>query len=313
MRPRPPGCRPIDRRHGRRPRIDRQETLPATVGATDPHLGRLVAAPEGVPRRGRHGPRHRRLDEARVGTWACPWRITWPSPTRTTRNGPCPRKSSTSHPRSFGCVSTGPTRWPGACLGDEVDVMFSASPTFRLVEQADAKGLRRVGWFDTKSPLRSGWAWGQERPRRRGRDRRCQDRQGAAGAVRPAGPLPWPAARDVQTGLQRHRPVRRGRPQGRMNPDRTGVSPLHEAVGSIAGSVVYSAPRSSNQTVPGAVDLRGDEDLLGVRRDRHDALVTRPVLGHGRLVGFLGADVGDPGVGRIPFGRRRIGRRGSPW
>ena len=47
-------------------------------------------------------------------------------------------------------------------LGDEVDVMFSASPTFRLPPEADAKGLRRVAWYDTKSPLRSGWAWGQE-------------------------------------------------------------------------------------------------------------------------------------------------------
>jgi hypothetical protein len=48
-------------------------------------------------------------------------------------------------------------------LGDAVDVMFSASPTFRLTDGAAAKGLRRVGWYDGKSPLRSGWAWGQER------------------------------------------------------------------------------------------------------------------------------------------------------
>jgi hypothetical protein len=47
-------------------------------------------------------------------------------------------------------------------LSDEVDVMFSASPTFRLPDGPEAKGLRRVGWFDNKAPLRSGWAWGQE-------------------------------------------------------------------------------------------------------------------------------------------------------
>jgi hypothetical protein len=47
--------------------------------------------------------------------------------------------------------------------GDEVDVMFSSSPTFRMADDATAKGLRRVGWFDSKAPLRSGWAWGQER------------------------------------------------------------------------------------------------------------------------------------------------------
>ncbi|WP_149113862.1 M14 family metallopeptidase [Limnoglobus roseus] len=46
-------------------------------------------------------------------------------------------------------------------MTDHVDVMFSASPTFRLTSGADAKGLRRVAWFDTKTPLRSGWAWGQ--------------------------------------------------------------------------------------------------------------------------------------------------------
>ena len=40
--------------------------------------------------------------------------------------------------------------------------MFSASPTFRLPEGPEAKDLSRVGWFDGKAPLRSGWAWGQE-------------------------------------------------------------------------------------------------------------------------------------------------------
>ncbi len=45
-------------------------------------------------------------------------------------------------------------------LGEHVDVMFIASPTFRLL--SDARGLERVAWFDTKTPLRSGWAWGQE-------------------------------------------------------------------------------------------------------------------------------------------------------
>lgn len=47
-------------------------------------------------------------------------------------------------------------------MGEEVDVMFSASPTFRLLDGASAKGLTRVAWFDNKTPLRSGWAWGQE-------------------------------------------------------------------------------------------------------------------------------------------------------
>ena len=57
---------------------------------------------------------------------------------------------NTAHPLAWG-------------LGEEVDVMFSASPTFRLTDGADTKNLRRVGWFDGPLPLRSGWAWGQER------------------------------------------------------------------------------------------------------------------------------------------------------
>lgn len=44
----------------------------------------------------------------------------------------------------------------------DVDVMFTNSPTFRLPADAAKKGIRRVAWFDTKAPLRSGWAWGQE-------------------------------------------------------------------------------------------------------------------------------------------------------
>lgn len=47
-------------------------------------------------------------------------------------------------------------------IGDVADVMFSMSPTFRLTAGTDPKAVNRVAWFDTKSPLRSGWAWGQD-------------------------------------------------------------------------------------------------------------------------------------------------------
>jgi hypothetical protein len=47
-------------------------------------------------------------------------------------------------------------------IGDQVDVMFGASPTFKLEADAGKKGLTRVAWFDSKTPLRSGWAWGQQ-------------------------------------------------------------------------------------------------------------------------------------------------------
>jgi hypothetical protein len=47
-------------------------------------------------------------------------------------------------------------------LEDEVDMMFDNSPTFRLPGAPEKAGLTRVAWFASKTPLRSGWAFGQE-------------------------------------------------------------------------------------------------------------------------------------------------------
>jgi hypothetical protein len=41
-------------------------------------------------------------------------------------------------------------------------VMFDASPVMKLGPDAAAKGIRPIATFDTPTPLRSGWAWGQE-------------------------------------------------------------------------------------------------------------------------------------------------------
>jgi hypothetical protein len=46
-------------------------------------------------------------------------------------------------------------------LDDHVDVLFDNSPVFSLGPQAILKGVRPVAWFDTATPLRSGWAFGQ--------------------------------------------------------------------------------------------------------------------------------------------------------
>jgi hypothetical protein len=43
----------------------------------------------------------------------------------------------------------------------EVDVFFDKSPVFRLAAHA-AGTADRVAWFASASPLRSGWAWGQQ-------------------------------------------------------------------------------------------------------------------------------------------------------
>jgi len=44
---------------------------------------------------------------------------------------------------------------------DHIDVFFNNSPVFRLAPNAAARGVRPVMWFDSATPLRSGWAWGQ--------------------------------------------------------------------------------------------------------------------------------------------------------
>lgn len=46
-------------------------------------------------------------------------------------------------------------------FGDRVNVLFSHSPTFSLTADAASSSVRRIGWFDTANPLRSGWAWGE--------------------------------------------------------------------------------------------------------------------------------------------------------
>ncbi|HEU5173282.1 MAG TPA: M14 metallopeptidase family protein [Gemmatimonadaceae bacterium] len=43
-----------------------------------------------------------------------------------------------------------------------VDVMFDESPVFKLASDAEARGVKPLAWFATATPLRSGWAWGQQ-------------------------------------------------------------------------------------------------------------------------------------------------------
>jgi hypothetical protein len=46
-------------------------------------------------------------------------------------------------------------------ITNPVDVFFDNSPVFRLDPEAGLKGVRPIAWFDTATPLRSGWAYGQ--------------------------------------------------------------------------------------------------------------------------------------------------------
>ena len=48
-------------------------------------------------------------------------------------------------------------------MNERVDILFSNSPVFRFKPDADKMGITPVAWFDSDKPLRSGWAWGQDR------------------------------------------------------------------------------------------------------------------------------------------------------
>jgi hypothetical protein len=47
-------------------------------------------------------------------------------------------------------------------LDKTVDVFFDNSPVMELAPNAALRGVKTVAWFDSKTPLRSGWAWGQQ-------------------------------------------------------------------------------------------------------------------------------------------------------
>ena len=44
----------------------------------------------------------------------------------------------------------------------QVDVFFNNSPVIRLEPEAIRMGIKPVAWFSDPTPLRSGWAWGQQ-------------------------------------------------------------------------------------------------------------------------------------------------------
>jgi hypothetical protein len=46
-------------------------------------------------------------------------------------------------------------------MDKQVDVFFDNSPVLELAPDSGLRGVKPVAWFDSKSPLRSGWAWGQ--------------------------------------------------------------------------------------------------------------------------------------------------------
>ncbi len=50
----------------------------------------------------------------------------------------------------------------GYGIAGHTDVFFDDSPVWKLGANAAAAGLTPIAWYDTRQPLRSGWAWGQQ-------------------------------------------------------------------------------------------------------------------------------------------------------
>lgn len=53
------------------------------------------------------------------------------------------------------------TRPVAAGVKEHTDFFFDNSPVWTLGASAAAAGVRPIAWFDSATPLRSGWAWGQ--------------------------------------------------------------------------------------------------------------------------------------------------------
>ncbi len=55
--------------------------------------------------------------------------------------------------------NTQPIAWG---MPERAMVFYDESPAFRLEPDAAAKHVHPIGWYDSATPLRSGWAWGQQ-------------------------------------------------------------------------------------------------------------------------------------------------------
>ena len=88
------------------------------------------------------------------------------SPTTSSSGSPASRSAPLSAdkfyvPGSVLRVAVDTAAPSAAGAEDHIDVFFNNSPVFRLAPNAAARGIRPVMWFDSATPLRSGWAWGQ--------------------------------------------------------------------------------------------------------------------------------------------------------
>ena len=171
-------------------------------------LGAITRGEDGAAaqevRRGRRHDRRRRAARRRSARRsACRSAITWSSGGRTARRAAAAREVLRA-----GSILAGRGRQhPPARLRhgrSSVDVFFDNSPVFALQPNAALEGVRPVAWFDTPTPLRSGWAWGQAYLTGRVAAVEAPVGKGTVLPVRARDHVPRPAARHVQVPLQRH-------------------------------------------------------------------------------------------------------------
>ena len=115
------------------------------------------AAAEEVPRGRRHDRRGRPSDGARRASWGCRSRTIWSSARPSGVARPLPREKYYVPDRSSRWPSTTRNprrRRPGRSRGR----VLRQQPGLPLEPDAALKGVRPVAWFDSTTPLRSGWA-----------------------------------------------------------------------------------------------------------------------------------------------------------
>ena len=178
-------------------------------------------------------------------------------------------------------------------LGEELDVFFDNSPVMRLDPAAVGMGVHPVAWFDSTAPLRSGWAWGQERLRGGVAMAEARVGRGQPLPLRARDHQPGAAARDLQAALQRHLPRRGEGPHG--TPDlvtHRSRSPATCAPGALRPGSPPLSPEVDDFDVRAAVVLGAMPPWCGTRWRTPPCHPAR-AGGHGGAAVVVGYSHGD--------------------
>ena len=178
----------------RRPcRADRRRWAASPPSAPIPHFrpSSTAAAPSSRSGRRRRSPR----------TCACRSRARLVTRTAT---GDRPLKQEEYYiPGSVLRVRVDPAQPLAWGMPAQADVYFDNSPVFRLGPDAASRGVTPIAWFDSPTPLRSGWAWGQHYLDGGIAIAEAQVGKGRLVLSGPGDHLPRPAARHLQVPVQR--------------------------------------------------------------------------------------------------------------